>query len=100
MATHWVHYRRCGREQKDREKGVYSVGVICPCMPVCMHICAYVCAYVRKRQCECGKSLTESHRTGTWSGKRKRFQDKDSNLFEVLSMYLFCHYVIQSIFER
>lgn len=64
------------------------------------HMCICVCLCEKERECECGKSLTESHRTGTWSGKRKRFQYKDSNLFEVLSMYLFCHYVIQSIFEK
>lgn len=39
-----------GREQKDTEEGVYSVGVICPCLPMCMHVCAYVCVYVRERE--------------------------------------------------
>ena len=35
---------------KDREERVYSVGVVCPCMPVCMHMCVCLCVCVRERE--------------------------------------------------
>lgn len=49
MTTHCVYYRWC-REQKDREEGIYSVGVICPCLPMYIHICACVCLCVKERE--------------------------------------------------
>lgn len=102
MATHHEHYRRCGQRTKGHRGGsLFCRGDLSMFANVYARVCVCVCLCARERECECGKSLTESHRTGTWEEwKGKRFQDKDSNLSEVLSRYLFCHYVIQSIFKK